>query len=311
MPKILETVSKFKSGQMLKTDFIKYMFDLHHCHLFDYSSFLSKTNIKKIEILDGAVIMTTRNKGLKFQCIPGDHRIAPIETLNFCDYEKNESFITENLIGECSTFFDIGANIGYYSINLALTQRSLMVYSFEPIPSTFINLNKNIELNRLTNVKSHNFGFSDKSGSFDFYTYPEGSGNASSANLTAREDVTVVKCKLTTLDKYVLETNLRVDFIKCDVEGSELLVFKGGLKTIRRDLPIIFCELLRKWSAKFSYSPNEVLTLLNEFGYQAYTLSGSSILPIEEINDSTTATNFFFLHSKKHKTLINRFTLSK
>lgn len=71
-----------------------------------------------------------------------------------------------------------------------------------------------------------------------------------------------VQCKLRTLDDYTAETKIRVDFIKCDVEGAELLVFKGAIDTIARDKPVIFSEILRKWSAKFNYNPNEIFDLL-------------------------------------------------
>lgn len=308
MGKIIKTVSEYESGVIGKHEFIQSMYSLHHAQLFDYSYYLSKTNIKKIEIIDDKVIMTTRDRGLKFECIPGDHRIAPIETLNFFDYEKKESTVVEKLISESNTFFDIGANIGFYSINLAMIKRSMNVHSFEPIPSTFHNLNRNIELNGIKNIKTHNLGFSDKKGDFDFYVYSQGSGNASSVNLTGRDDVKVLKCEVTTLDDYVSTTGLNVDFIKCDVEGAELLVLKGGHSTIRQNLPIIFCEILRKWTEKFSYNSNDILDMLRAIGYRVFTVKGSSLIGFESIDDSTIDTNFFFLHPQKHLHLIRRFS---
>ena len=56
-----------------------------------------------------------------------------------------------------------------------------------------------------------------------------------------------------TLDGYSEEINVNVDFIKCDVEGGELLTFLGGSKTISRDKPIIFTEILRKYCLKYNY----------------------------------------------------------
>jgi FkbM family methyltransferase len=82
--------------------------------------------------------------------------------------------------------------------------------------------------------------FSSKAGESSFYYYLEGSGNASSANLTGRTDVKCVQCKVRTLDDYNAGNGARVDFVKCDVEGAELLVFQGGIETIKRDKPIVF-----------------------------------------------------------------------
>ena len=97
---------------------------------------------------------------------------------------------------------------------------------------------------------------------------------------------------------------MTVDFIKCDVEGAELLVFKGGLNTIKRDKPIIFSEILRKWSAMFNYDPNEIFDLFKSEGYLAFTVNTNVLLPFCRMDESTVETNFFFLHAEKHRDLI-------
>ena len=183
-----------------------------------------------------------------------------------------------------------------------------MVHSFEPIPKTYQSLTTNIDLNSLSNISTHNFGFSDKGGEFDFYYYPEGSGNASSANVTGRSDTEVVKCKVKTLDEYVNESNEQIDFIKCDVEGAELLVFKGGMDAIKNSKPIVFSEILRKWSEKFNYNPNEIFELFHKLGYLSFTVNGGFLERFYKMDESTQETNFFFLHQKKHGDLIDKFT---
>ena len=221
MRSLKDTLNQFEANEIEKSEFIKLMYAEHHAHLFDYVGYLSKTNIKLIEITDDGVVMTSRDRGIKIACSEKDYRIAPIETLNFFDYEKNESDMMERLIGKGDTFFDIGANIGWYSINIASAIRDVKIFSFEPIPKTYAQLNKNIQLNVLKNIVTYNFGFSDRDDEFPFYYYPEGSGNASSANLTGRDDVEVVNCKVKTLDDFTAETGQHINFIKCDVEGAD------------------------------------------------------------------------------------------
>jgi hypothetical protein len=160
----------------------------------------------------------------------------------------------------------------------------------------------------LANVTAYNFGFSNGTGEFDFYYYEEGSGNASSANVSDREDVQVCQCKLQTLDDFAAETQTKVDFIKCDVEGAELLVYLGGLQTIKRDKPIVFSEILRKWSAKFDYHPNEIFKLFSDEGYQAFTVKDGSLKEFFQMNELTVETNFFFLHKQKHCQQIEKFS---
>ena len=220
MNKINKTIELYKKEVIDKSIFIKDMYATHHSKLYEYAEYLHKTDIEKITIENNRVITTSRKHGIKIECDSGDHRIAPIEVLNFFDYEKDESDMIENLIcfgSEKKNFFDIGANIGWYSIMVAKSNRNVLVHSFEPIPKTYQSLVKNVDLNSLPNISTHNFGFSDKSGEFDFYYYPEGSGNASSANVTGRSDTEVVKCKVKTLDEYINESNEQIDFIKCDV----------------------------------------------------------------------------------------------
>jgi hypothetical protein len=92
-PLIEDTIKKFQCGKIDKPTFIELMYQYHHHSLFDYAKYLQKTNIKSIEILDDDVIMTSRDRGIRISCQPKDFRIAPIEILNFNDYEKSESRI--------------------------------------------------------------------------------------------------------------------------------------------------------------------------------------------------------------------------
>ena len=308
MKKLKDTVIGYQQGSLDKPSFIREMYDEHHAKLYDYAGYLEKTNIKKIEIEANRVVMTSRDRGVKIICSPGDFRIAPIETLNFRDYEKDDSSLIERLVSDGDTVFDVGANFGWYSINLALAFRNAKVLCFEPIPRTFKSLLDNIEINPVANVHPYNFGLSKEVGEFTFFYYPEGSGNASAANLTGRTDVESVVCKVRTLDDFVEETGERIDFMKCDVEGAELFVFQGGVKTIARDKPIVFSEILRKWSAKFGYNPNEIFSFFRRLGYSAYVSKNSLLEEFVEMTEETVETNFFFLHQEKHSSLIRRFS---
>jgi FkbM family methyltransferase len=307
MTSLHDTLKQFQQGQIDKPTFIKTMYEAHHAALYDYASYLPGTNVKKIEIEDNSVIMTSRDRGVRIACTARDYRIAPIETLNFFDYEKEESVMMENLVADGDQFFDIGANIGWYSINIAASRRATTVHAFEPIPSTYDDLQRNLALNASANVVPHRFGLSDQAGEFTYYYYPEGSGNASAVNLTGRTDVSQVQCQVRTLDAFTMETGTRVDFIKCDVEGAELMVFKGGLQTIARDKPVVLSEILRKWSAKFDYDPNEIFALFRKLGYQAYTAQGGRLHAFGNMDEATIPTNFFFLHPERHAELARRY----
>lgn len=299
--KITDTRRAFLDGHMAKPEFIRAMFEQHHAKLFDYADYLQQTNIAAIEILDGQVVMTSRDNAVKMICPPGDYRAAPIETLNFLEYEPTDSDMIMQLVLPDSCVLDIGANMGWYAINIAKAQPSSVVHAFEPIPNTYYLLVKNVNLNELNNVVTHNFGFSDEEKDLTFFFFPEGSGNASSANLSEREDIEKIVCHVEVLDVAASRLNFpRVDFIKCDVEGAELFVFRGGKKLLERDKPIVFSEMLRKWSAKFEYHPNQIIGLFADLGYRCFTVKGEKLVEFFSMDEETVETNFFFLHSIKH-----------
>lgn len=307
---ISDTFNLYNSGSIDKAKFINDMYLLHHIKLFEYSTHITNTNIENITISDNSVIMTIRSNGLRIECLQDDQRIAPIEILNFLDYEKKDSDMIEKLFFNGQNFFDIGANIGWYSMNLASTRKESNFFCFEPIPKTYSALNKNISLNQFVNIKTFNYGFSKSPGTFDFYYYKEGSGNASMKNLSLRKDVEKVECTVKTIDSFDEEYTTPIDFIKCDVEGGELLVFQGGIVAIKKYLPIIFSEILRKWSKHFNYDPNAIFKTLENIGYKSYTSNGSHLIPFKEMTDETLETNFFFLHQDKHIQLIQKHTFN-
>ncbi len=309
MKKINDTITAYDKGVISKPDFIKEMHEMHHTKLFEYARHLPKTNIKKIEIEDDQVIMTSRDLGVRMLCNSKDHRLSPIEVLNFLEYEKNDSKMIDNLVDNGAIFFDIGANLGWYSISIGLSHHNVQIHCFEPIPQTYAFLQQNLKLNAVPNFVANNFGFSNFSGELDFYFYEEGMGNASSANLSNRDDVHTLKCKVQTLDEYISLKNTSVDFIKCDVEGAELLVFQGGLQTIARYKPIVFSEILRKWSSKFNYNPNQIFDYFKSQNYRAFITNGEKLKEFFVMDESTIETNFFFLHNEKHSKQIQRWLI--
>jgi FkbM family methyltransferase len=298
---IQELRRKFKAGAVAKPDYIDAMNERHRL-LHDYAEYLGDTDIEAITLSGGEVTMTMRGTGVRLTCERDDKRCAPLEILNFGRLEPEEADMTLALVREGDAVFDIGANIGWYSLTLAARFKKLSIDAFEPVPHTFARLKKHAAMNGARGVRLHNFGFSDKKGSFSFFFDPKNSVNASGANLSGKGKR--ITCKLSTLDAFARRK--RVDFIKCDVEGAELMVFRGGLKTLARDTPVIFTEMLRKWSAAFGYHPNEIIDLLGGLGYAPFVARGGKLRPFGRMDDKTAETNFFFLHPNKHASRLKR-----
>jgi FkbM family methyltransferase len=269
--RIKNTKKTFLDGKISKQEYLDRMYETHAC-LFDYAEFMKDANVSKIEIEDDTVTFTCRNSGIKLVCAKGDVRSVPLTILNLGDYESDELNKQLQLMKDGDTIFDIGGNIGWYALHVAQKYPASTVHSFEPLPVTFKQMEKNIRLNGLKNIVANNMGFSDKDGEFEFFIDPAISGNASMVNVADKQNIQVFKCRVETLDSYVSRTQVKVDFIKCDVEGAELFVFKGGVNTLKKHQPVVFTEMLRKWSAKFNYHPNDIIAFFKEMNYSAYVI---------------------------------------
>lgn len=291
----------YLNGKIEKSKYISKMYKENHDKLFQYADFIKNRDIQKIEIIDDVVMISSKALNIKIICNRFDERIAPIEILNFKNYEKEDSDMIFRLVKDSDTIFDIGGNLGWYSIGLYKNKKNVTIHSFEPIPSTYKCLKENVKINE-ANIVINNFGLSDKKQECTFYFHKEGSGNASAAIMDEERENIKVQCMLDTLDNYFRDTNLeRLDFIKCDVEGAELLAIKGGLETIKNHKPIIFAEMLRKWAAKFNYHPNEIIELFRSIGYGCFHVVNNKLKEIAVMTDETVETNFFFLHFQKHE----------
>lgn len=284
---------KFFNQQLSKSDYIEQIGKKHNI-LYCYSDFLTGTIAKKIEISKESVLIELES-GIKLTCIKDDYRIIPIEILNFNKYEEPlwDAFLS--ILDKKGICFDIGANIGYFSLYMSHKLPNTEFYSFEPIEKTFDYLNKNLVINDAKNIHSYNIGLSNKKEELEMFYNPHLSGNSSMKNLSEKDYVQKIACKFSTLDDFMEENNIEnIDFIKCDVEGAEKFVFEGGMNTLKRFKPIIFTEMLRKWAQKFNYHPNDIIELLATIGYKCYAINNKDCYLIKEVTDSTQETNFVF-----------------
>lgn len=304
--KLDEIYGKYVSGEYTKPKYIGAMYKKHKL-LFEYFSYIKQTDIKSITIDDDAIFVTIKGSGLKLLLDPDDRRFIPIEILNFKSFDPEEQKILFEIAGESKYIFDIGANIGWYSLNFAKLKSVKKIYSFEPIPHSFGYLKKHLALNHINKVSAQNSALGAEVGEATFFWTPEENGSASMKNIQGRSKIERVTCPLNTLDNFMKNKRFEIDFIKCDVEGAELFVFQGGLWALQKDKPVIFTEMLRKWSAKFSYHPNDIIHLLKGIGYDCFVIKHQKIKKVFRITEKTIETNFLFLDRIKHKNLISRF----
>ena len=124
---------------------------------------------------------------------------------------------------------DIGANIGYYTLLSA--RAGARVHAFEPDARNLRYLFRNLHTNRLTgNVTVVKKAISDTVGTDYFYEH-ENLVESSLYSSLATGTATSVEC--TTVDEYV-GSDLHIDLIKMDIEGTELRALRGMERFISR-----------------------------------------------------------------------------
>jgi FkbM family methyltransferase len=308
MDSIRDSKQQYSAGELDKVTFIKAMHAKHDV-LFEISAQLAETNISEFRISQDGVTAKFKNPEISMICPPQDLRVAPIEAFNFGDYEPDEIRMAIQIIaklgGSRCNFLDIGANCGFYSLAFSKQFPGIEGVAFEPIPETFKYLRENLALNGVSLVKPVNMGLSNERKQLLFYTYPSQSGASSMTRNIESSDTLEVSCECSTLDIYFSDYSKPVDFIKCDVEGAELFVFQGGVKFLGKCRPVIFTEMLRKWSAKYKYHPNDIIEFLASLGYNCYVIKDGVLQCIKSVNDYTQETNYVFLHESKHGLILN------
>ena len=295
---------EFQNGNISKADFIRHALDLHS-QLFAYVRVTQATDVHEISVSRDGVCFVVGDEQIRMFAPENEARVAPVEIMNFGRYEPEETRVMDLLSADACHFVDVGANIGWHALRLAKRNTKARVHAFEPIPVTYSFLERNVALNGLGGrVSCYNFGLSDKSGSFNFFVAPSGGTNASLLNVAQVEDAKKITGLALTMDEWCSNQDIEPDFIKCDVEGAELLVFRGARATLARCKPIVFSELLRKWAKPFGYHPNDLLLFFRELGYDCYAVGPAGVRCVSVITDETVETNYAFLHRDAHQRAI-------
>jgi FkbM family methyltransferase len=294
---VLKLREDFRAGRLDKPAYIKAM-TAEHAALHEYAALLKDSQLERLDIAEDGVVAVTR-EGLRLILVPGDARLAQAEMLNFGSYEKELWDTAFALVPKGANVYDIGANAGVFALALARRVSSAVVHAFEPVPSTYALLERHLAMNGDASVRPHPYGLSDKTGTVTFHISDQGSANASAAQL-GNGPTRTAEGKLRTMDDVAGELGDPA-FVKCDVEGGELLAFKGGLKALERAKPVVMTEMLRKWSAGFGYHPNDIIELFASLGYRCFD---SRLKAFGRVDEKTEETNYFFLHPAKHAGLI-------
>jgi FkbM family methyltransferase len=232
-----------------------------------------------------------RNRDFLMQVEPGIMVPADLEDyiIYWCfvhGYETDPAVqLSRALIHQGDTVVDVGANIGLWTMGAARQAgQEGRLHAFEPVPENFTRLIANLNLNGfdLNRVQCQQLSLSDRSGRTVFYLSTN--GNSGMGALAQRDGVNrPIETRLIALDDYCEKHSIsRVDFIKIDVEGAELLVLRGAKGVLASaEAPAIVFEADDSLAASFGSSSSAVKTLLAEKGYEIFRYDGRRLEHVE------------------------------
>ena len=227
--------------------------------------FIEQDAYKKIKLKSGKEL-TLFSPNFLVDILIKDFYLKEPETLEWIDnFKKREKII----------FWDIGSNIGLYSIYAAVNFKNIEVISFEPSTSNLRILSRNISINNLENkikIFQLPLGFY-KNKFLDFY---ERKFNEGESHNSLNENIDFEGKKINPTNKYkIFSTNIDQiiedkileipDYIKIDVDGIEHLILKGGLKLLKNQKIL---EIQIEINENFKEQFNNVLNLMKECNFK-------------------------------------------
>jgi FkbM family methyltransferase len=183
-------------------------------------------------------------------------------------YEPFETELLHRLVKPGETVIDIGANIGYYTLILArLVGERGKVYAFEPDPTNYELLKRNIELNGYKNVVPVMKATSNKNGTLRLYLCRD--NQAMHRVYESQYCDGFIEIEAVRLDDYFAEREEQIDFIKIDIEGAEYAALEGMTTLLRRSQrATLVTEYTPIAIKEFGLEPQEYLRLLMNFGFK-------------------------------------------
>lgn len=229
-----------------------------------FNDFIQERSYKSIKILDKEIKFFVPNQLLEWRV--DTYFSKEPETLEWIDsFEKKENLI----------FWDIGANVGLYSIYNSLKHPKSTTIAFEPSSSNLRVLTRNISINNLEkNIKVVPIPLSNKENIFQEMNesqFVEGGALNSFGekfDFEGKEFKPTMKYNLlgTTINYFLENSILYIpDYIKIDVDGIEHLILEGGDKFLNdKKVKSLSVEINENFKEQY----DKVLNLMNKYEFK-------------------------------------------
>ncbi len=186
-------------------------------------------------------------------------------------HERYEADLVARLLADDDVFWDIGANVGYFTLvaATALANRGQIV-AFEPGKNAYARLTENITLNPFENIQTYPVAVSDREGEAVLHLTGDIADSSASLFPAGGGQTGHEVCRTVALDQFLTAENLRPpSLIKLDAEGAELAVLKGAQGLISQSPPLFLMEMEEKNLQAAGASKAAIRQFLESYGYRA------------------------------------------
>lgn len=178
--------------------------------------------------------------------------------------------------------FDVGANVGVWTVLMSKYNPSARIHSFEPNSATFKLLEVNVKENGCGNVSLINAAASDREGTTLFQVPPSASifGRILPAEQPIDDDARFLNAPVSQVLRLRLADYCRdvevaeIDFLKIDVEGHELAALRGLQSLLsERRVKALYVETIEANHTRAGSSFSALVQFVNDCGYELWTIN--------------------------------------
>lgn len=240
-----------------------------------------------LRVLGGRYFIARMNDGINLWVRAND--LVSLDMFFHGTWEPGNAAVVKSLLQPGDWFVDVGANIGYFTLlGASIVGETGGVCSFEPMPSTYDWLARNIELNGSANVHPLQMAATDHEGHLTLHFFPQDSSATASQFQAWRDKPTLtVDVPATTLDAQLKDIpEGACILLKVDAEGGELAIFRGAATLLKDRRPLLMFEFFPALAQAAGWTPPELLDLLAGYGYSFWVPEGDGLRPFRPESDT-------------------------
>lgn len=187
------------------------------------------------------------------------------------EHKGLDTKIVRQLVKEGDVVLDLGANIGYWTCLFSeLVGKNGRVYSFEPSPGNFELLKKNVEANGYRNVILEQKAVAERTYNTELYL---SKGSMDNRIYRPNEPRNSVQVEVVALKDYFANSGIKIDFIKCNIQGADFAALQG-MGDIMRTSPNlkVIVEFDPTMWREYGSKPSEFIDFMSLNGFDFYEL---------------------------------------